>query len=243
MTNSLHYYHLSLIEDQTAGSSFEILFECSAENVPHAIEQANNAYPLCLITSCEAIENAATALVLYSPSETEATDEGVGMFWSNTFGWASLESATRFAHAETHLHNMPISKGNDAKYIPWEEADTYYGSKHKASFRLVFEVKCSLNEAYSGLIKENLLAIGLKAIEDGLVTGASSAEIDDYSMKVDVVSTPPSEEVLAHFMTQRLAAGDIDVDDIPMQLARYGLMSQQDFINEMRERMRAITTN
>lgn len=48
---------------------------------------------------------------------------------------------------------------------------------------------------------------------------------------------PLPEEALADFMRQRIENGDLSLDDIPVRLARYGLMAPNAFVDEMRERM------
>jgi hypothetical protein len=38
-------------------------------------------------------------------------------------------------------------------------------------------------------------------------------------------------------MLQRIETGDLALEDIPVRLARYGLMEPNAFVDEMRERM------
>ncbi|MDI9689724.1 hypothetical protein [Burkholderia cenocepacia] len=52
-----------------------------------------------------------------------------------------------------------------------------------------------------------------------------------------VIVDPLSEDEVAAFMRRRLENGDLAAEDIPVRLARYGLMQPQAFIEEMRERM------
>lgn len=47
----------------------------------------------------------------------------------------------------------------------------------------------------------------------------------------------PSEDELAAFMRRRLENGELAAEDIPVRLARYGLMQPQSFVEEMCERM------
>lgn len=106
----------------------------------------------------------------------------------------------------------------------------------KARIRLTLDVTYNLNdEGVSGMIcnLENMIA---HAIGNGMLTGSSSAEVADYAVKV--VETPEAdEEEIADFMLQRIEGGDLDLGDIPIRLARYGLMDPADFTIEMRERM------
>jgi hypothetical protein len=46
-----------------------------------------------------------------------------------------------------------------------------------------------------------------------------------------------SEDELASFMPQRNEKGDLALEDIPVRLARHGLMESNAFADEMRERM------
>lgn len=62
--------------------------------------------------------------VVYSPSESALSD-GAG-FWSNEFCWVDFDQATRFSMEETQRLHLPISSGNDARFIPWQEAQRYY---------------------------------------------------------------------------------------------------------------------
>lgn len=55
----------------------------------------------------------APEFVIFSASEAMANDDGAG-FWSNEFGWTTLEQATRFDQAGGL---MPISAGNDAVWM------------------------------------------------------------------------------------------------------------------------------
>jgi hypothetical protein len=65
----------------------------------------------------------------------------------------------------------------------------------------------------------------------------------DAYLGCDVVSTARldvellSEDELAAFMRRRLENGELAAEDIPLRLARYGLMQPQTFVEEMRERM------
>ncbi|RUF23551.1 hypothetical protein IPC1132_25690 [Pseudomonas aeruginosa] len=61
--------------------------------------------------------------------------------------------------------------------------------------------------------------------------------MDEYTIHVSVPPEPLSEEAIAELMRQRIEDGNLDAEDIPMRLARYGLMAADDFIAEMRERL------
>ena len=56
--------------------------------------------------------------VLYSTYELVSGD-GAG-FWSNDAGWVEFKAATRFTLASVPSCNLPITEGQDAKWIMWE---------------------------------------------------------------------------------------------------------------------------
>ncbi|MER0784339.1 hypothetical protein AAA534_16575 [Pseudomonas aeruginosa] len=79
------------------------------------------------------------------------------------------------------------------------------------------------------------------AIGEGLLTGETAAEVDTWSIDVSEVPSTANRETLeaeiAAFMQQRIEDGDLSAEDIPLRLARYGLMAPEAFADEMRERM------
>lgn len=52
-----------------------------------------------------------------------------------------------------------------------------------------------------------------------------------------VAEDPIDEDELAAYMLMRVESGDLDLEDIPTRLARYGLMERDAFLAEMHERM------
>ncbi|MES2582857.1 MAG: hypothetical protein V4627_09085 [Pseudomonadota bacterium] len=56
--------------------------------------------------------------VLYSTQELVSGD-GAG-FWSNADGWVEFKAATRFTLSSVPTCNLPITEGQDAKWIMWE---------------------------------------------------------------------------------------------------------------------------
>ena len=44
-------------------------------------------------------------------------------------------------------------------------------------------------------------------------------------------------------MLQRIENGDLTLEDLPVRLARYGLMEPNTFVDEMRERMELVQEN
>ena len=56
-------------------------------------------------------------------------------------------------------------------------------------------------------------------------------------MSKNIKSTPLDEEEVATFLSQRIEDGIIALEDLPVLMARYGLMNPSDFVAEMQERM------
>ena len=102
--------------------------------------------------------------------------------------------------------------------------------------RFTLDVTYDLNDVSPDEMVNRLRKMGEWAIGEGMLTGDTNAEVDQYSM--DVTEYPEADEdEIAGFMLQRIEDGDLDLEDIPVRLARYGLMDPADFINEMRERI------
>ena len=58
--------------------------------------------------------------VLYSIQELVA--RGGAGFWSNDEGWVEFKEATKFTLSSVPSCNLPITHGQDAKWIMWEPA-------------------------------------------------------------------------------------------------------------------------
>jgi len=103
--------------------------------------------------------------------------------------------------------------------------------------RLTLDVTYDLNGENATEMVGRLRRMCARAIGEGMLTGETDAEVDEYSMDAVIQHVPLSEDELANFMLQRIENGDLALEDIPVRLARYGLMEPNAFINEMRERM------
>jgi hypothetical protein len=103
--------------------------------------------------------------------------------------------------------------------------------------RLTLDVTYTPNGAESVELANNLYKMVEKAIDNGMLTGHSDAEVDQYSMETAVVPELLTEEEVENFMRQRVANGDLLLEDVPSRLARYGLLEVPAFIAEMRERI------
>lgn len=135
--------------------------------------------------------------------------------------------------------NLPVSTGADAKWALWEEANASYGApvSETVTVRLTLDVAYSLNGENATEMVSRLRKMCERAIGEGMLTGETDAEVEEYSMDAVIQPEPLSEDELASFMLQRIENGDLALEDIPVRLARYGLMEPNAFVDEMRERM------
>lgn len=62
--------------------------------------------------------------VIFSRKECELGD-GAG-YWSNEDGWTGFDSATKFTAAEMGSFDLPISSGQDAKWMFESEAEANF---------------------------------------------------------------------------------------------------------------------
>ncbi len=109
--------------------------------------------------------------------------------------------------------------------------------------RLTLDVTYDLNGENATEMVGRLRRMCERAIGEGMLTGETDAEVDKYSMDAVIQPEPLSEAELANFMLQRIENGDLALEDIPVRLARYGLMEPNTFVDEMRERMELAQEN
>ena len=107
--------------------------------------------------------------------------------------------------------------------------------------RLTLDVTYLLNGEAAPELLARLQRMCELAIGEGLLTGETAAEVDTWSIDVSEVPSTADRETLeaeiAAFMQQRIEDGNLGAEDIPLRLARYGLMAPEAFADEMRERM------
>lgn len=103
--------------------------------------------------------------------------------------------------------------------------------------RLTLDVTYTPNGVLVAELIENLQQLCERAIGEGLLTGASAAEVEEHSMAVEPMPDSIPEEDIADWMLNRIESGDLPLEDIPNRLAAYGLMEPQAFLAEMQERM------
>jgi hypothetical protein len=109
---------------------------------------------------------------------------------------------------------------------------------HVGRLCVTLDVTYALNGQSLDDLKE-LLNNGIqRAIGGGMLTGHTEAEVESYSVGVAVVPERLTERTIARLMAHRIETGELPPDNIPMCLARYGLMNPNAFVDEMRARMK-----
>lgn len=130
--------------------------------------------------------NAEKQYVIYSPNES-ATCFGAG-FWNNEDGWTEFEGATLFSEAEARSLNLPMSVGNDARFVEKAAAwAAYCGERGTqiARVRLTADVDYALGDETAEEMRAFLERSTRMAIGNGMLSGDTSAEVDEYSLKVE----------------------------------------------------------
>lgn len=103
--------------------------------------------------------------------------------------------------------------------------------------RLTLDVTYLLNGETAADMLANLQRLCERAIGNGLLTGETAAEVDLYEISTAILPEPLSEDDITDYMNERIADGDLSLEDILYRLVSYGLMEPHAFIAEMRERM------
>ncbi|GIK44980.1 MAG: hypothetical protein BroJett012_08830 [Betaproteobacteria bacterium] len=103
--------------------------------------------------------------------------------------------------------------------------------------RLTLDVTYDLAGESADEMRDRLCRMVEMAIDNGLLTGHTEATVEEHSVKVREIPEPLTEKELADFMLRRIENQQIEPEDIPQRLARYGLMDPIEFVIEMRERL------
>lgn len=128
------------------------------------------------------------SFVIYSPNEAAVSD-GAG-FWNNEDGWVEFDEATRFSEDEIRVFSLPISVGGDAKFVEETAARAAYcGPKEvqSARVRLTIDVAYDLSDETAEEMRAFLEHSVRWAIGNGMLSGDTSAEVDEYSVKAELV--------------------------------------------------------
>lgn len=294
-------------------------------------------------------QNPVASFAIYSPNEA-ATNDGAG-FWNSEQGWVTQEGASVFSAEETRHSSLPMSTGQDARWVPvqWQvpNSEAWLSTLAPGSQVWWNDPDCGISSGYyivqdilveedSPVTNETMLVLkneagsssevfahelsqlrpvgllpvvhhsdaegyttcghafteaeaeeiglrqfeaeAIKAVQIVDVTGpawaissvsnqevtlsfafsgsgvpadvlrAALADVQDALsargvkvLQVEPVTSdagePLTEDELADFMLERIESGSLRVEDIPLRLARYGLMEPSSFLAEMRERM------
>lgn len=106
--------------------------------------------------------------VIYSPNEA-ALQFGDG-FWSNKDGWGSIETATIFTEAERDTLNLPVSTGEDARWLTLRAA-------HQDDDRYI---RVEYDTAYTGGDYDNVgsfVLVPLNLVEAGYSAGPDDSAV------------------------------------------------------------------
>ena len=121
MMNQKYTVIFSVINNRFCGQ----IFVCDqADNEEHAREQAENAYPGCVI-HCVFKPDAPGWLRIYSPNNGAINGAG---FWSSVHGWVEVDDReSLFDVAEVEVRVLPVSVGNDAvwQFVTESEASQF----------------------------------------------------------------------------------------------------------------------
>lgn len=115
------------------------------------------------------------------------------------------------------------------------------GDEEKATLQMTLVVDYLPNGVNVQDLKARLERAFERAVGEGLLTGETAAEVDRHSMDVKVTSwsgVPDlDQEQIADFIADRIENGAMNLENIPSEMARFGLMSPAEFVQEMDERM------
>jgi hypothetical protein len=91
------------------------------------------------------------------------------------------------------------------------------------------------------IIEQHLQALAKELLDFDLLSPKSQLiklASFEHKLVVEALEQDPLEkEELSSFLADRIENGELSPEDIPAQMARYGLMDRSDFQNEMLERM------
>lgn len=104
-----------------------------------------------------------------------------------------------------------------------------------AQVRLTLDVTYALNGEDQNEMTARLQRQAEYAIGNGLLTGDTAAEVDEYSMTTVIVSAAPSEEAVTDHLMAQLTSGSLQLKDVPATLAHYGFMEVPAFIEELQK--------
>jgi hypothetical protein len=166
--------------------------------------------------------------------------QGTGVIWWNDPDNGICSGWYKVAGVQGDVLRLENEAGSFVEAF-FDECDSVktisVSPKETATVRLTLDVTYSLNGETPEKMASLLRNMCERAIGEGMLTGYTEAEVDEYSMDVKIRPESLDEDEVAAFMLQRIEDGNLSLEDIPVRLARYGLMEPDDFVAEMRERM------
>lgn len=144
--------------------------------------------------------------------------------------------------------NVETNDGSDISFDTAQEAlDNLLESQglkeggEKATLQMTLVVDYLPNGVSVQDLKRRLERVLERSVGEGLLTGETAAEVAQYSMDVKVTSWSGAPDLdrdqVADFLADRIENGAMHLENIPREMARFGLMSPVDFLQEMDERM------
>jgi hypothetical protein len=104
--------------------------------------------------------------------------------------------------------------------------------------QLILDVTYTPNGVPVDALRRNLDDMVRRAIGEGLLTGHSETEVDEYKATVTELEDELLDcDELRDFFTDAIDNGSMHLEELTMKMARYGLMHPHQFSAEMRERI------
>lgn len=151
---------------------------------------------------------------------------------------AAAEQAVAIAGEYHHGVGIATHRAIATEVITAGHARTaWVVSEAPVRMQLVLDVTYIPNGVSADDLRDTLSSMVQRAIGNGLLTGDSAAEIDAYETAITTAPEPLSEKAMSDFMLRRIEDGELELADIPLRLARFGMMNPVAFQIEMQERI------
>lgn len=104
--------------------------------------------------------------------------------------------------------------------------------------RLALDLTLNLHAGATPVVTaEQLQKACDQLVASGVLSASLPADLVDVTTRAAVVPDGPSEASIADHLLGRIEDGTLVLEDIPVRLARYGLMEPHAFLHEVSERM------
>lgn len=135
------------------------------------------------------------------------------------------------------LVSLKKPSGELYEHAPVALASELSAGRPVCRIRLTLDIDYDLNGEPASDMMTRLQNMVARAYGNGDLTQDTPAEVISHEVVAVERPEPLSEDRLSAFMLERIEEGQLSPEEIPLRLARYGLMEPADFISEMRERM------